>query len=88
MAAILAWLPVWVAELVAALAVGVLKEALARADLKEKVTLEIENQGFRHALEAEKYKVAAMRDPTLQRFGLRHPAPKPKLQAKDAKPHD
>ena len=75
--------------MVAALAVGILKEALARADLKEKVKLEIENQGLRYALEAERFKAIARDDPTLQRFGVRHPAPKPKrLPAKNAGSHD
>ena len=78
-----------VASILVKLAVAVLAYYQGRADYRALVLEEVKNAGLQLALEAERFKVAAGRDPTLQRFGVRHPAPKPKrLSSKDAGSHD
>ena len=70
------------------LAVEVLKVYLGREDLKDTVRLEAKNAGLQLALEAERYKVAAGRDPRSQRFGLRGGPSAKRVQAEDARSDD
>ena len=70
------------------LAVAVLAYYQGRADYRETVLQEVRNAGLQLALEAERFKVDAGRDPRSQRFGVRCGASSKRVQADDARSDD
>ena len=70
------------------LAVAVLAYYQGRADYRETVLQEVRNAGLQLALEAERFKVDAGRDPRSQRFGVRYGASSKRVQADDARSDD